>query len=85
MPPYRVFIAAEVITTLRSLRGREKHLITRLFEQLADNPFRSGDYIERDDIGRPIQVLLIGKYALCYWADHADKEVKILDLKSAGH
>ena len=45
MPPYRVFIAAEVITTLRSLRGREKHLITRLFEQLADNPFRSGDYI----------------------------------------
>ena len=84
MPPYRVFIAAEVITTLRGLRGREKPLITRLFEQLGDNPFRIGDYVERDDIGRPIQVLLIGRYAVCFWADHADKEVKILDLKPAG-
>ena len=64
MPPYRVFIAAEVIDTLRALRGREKHLLTRLFGQLGDNPFRIGDYVERDDIGRPIQVLLVGKYAL---------------------
>jgi hypothetical protein len=85
MPPYRVFIAADVIATLRAIRGREKHLITRLFELLADNPFRVGDCTERDDIGRPIQVLVIDRYAVCYWADHADKEVKILDLKKAGN
>lgn len=83
MPPYRVFIAADVVAMLRALRGREKHFITRLFEQLADNPFRTGDYTEPDDVGRPIEVLIVGRYAVCYWANHADKEVKIVDLKKA--
>jgi hypothetical protein len=43
-----------------------------------------GDYVERDEIGRPIQVLILGRVALWYWADHAAKEVKVLDLTSAG-
>jgi hypothetical protein len=65
-------------------RGGDKRLITRLFEQLADNPFRTGDYVERDDAGRPIQVVIAGRYAVCYWANHADKKVKVIDLKMAG-
>jgi hypothetical protein len=85
MPPYRVFIAADVIAVLRAVRGSEKRLVTRLFEHLADNPFRTGDYVERDDVGRPIQVLIVGRHAVCFWANHADKEVKIIDLKRAGN
>ena len=84
MPPYRVFIAAEVIAFLRTCPRRERLLITRLFEELADDPFRAGDYVERDDIGRPIQVKIIGRYAVFFWSDHPVKEVKIVDLKSAG-
>jgi len=81
---YRVFIAAEVIATLRGRKGRERWLITRLFEELAQDPFRKGDYVEKDEVGRPIQVLVIGRVAVSFWADHAVKEVKILDLRSAG-
>jgi len=84
MPPYRVFIAADVVAMLRTIRSGEKHLIARLFEQLADNPFRTGDFVERDEVGRPIQVVLIGRFAVYYWANHADREVKILDLRKAG-
>jgi len=51
---------------------------------LAEDPFRAGDYVERDDIGRPIQVKIIGRYAVFFWSDHPVKEVKIVDLKSAG-
>jgi hypothetical protein len=83
-PAYRVFIAAEVIALLRDRRSREKRLVTQLFEELAQNPFRTGDYVERDEVGRPIQVLIIGGLAVCFWADHAVKEVKVIDLKSAG-
>lgn len=43
MPPYRVFIAAEVIAFLKTCPRREQLLITRLFEELADDPFRDGD------------------------------------------
>jgi hypothetical protein len=80
----RVFIAAEVITTLRACPSREQQIITRLFEELAKDPYRAGDYSERDAIGRPVQVLITGSRAICFWADHAVKEVKIVDLRPAG-
>ena len=84
MIPYRVFIAAEVIATLRTYRRREQQAITRLFDELAQDPFRPGDYAEQDEIGRPMQVVITGSSAVCFWTDHAVKEVKIVDLKSAG-
>ena len=40
--------------------------------------------VESDEVGRPVQVLIIGQRAVCFWADHAVREVKILDLKPAG-
>jgi hypothetical protein len=84
-PAYRVFIAIDVIAALRSSRGADKQAITRLFDELADNPFRPGDYVERDEAGRLVQVLIFGRRAVCFWADHAVKEVKILELRSAGN
>ncbi len=63
MLPYRVFIAAEVIGFLKSCRRQERLHVTRWFDELANNPFRVGDYVERDEIGRPIQVVINGKYA----------------------
>jgi hypothetical protein len=84
MTPYRVFIAAEVIAALRTRGRREQQTITRLFDELAQNPFRAGDYAEQDDVGRPIQVLIIGSSAIYFWPDHAVREVKIIDLKSTG-
>jgi hypothetical protein len=73
MTPYRVFIASEVITALRARKRIEQQLITRLLDQLGQDPFRVGDYTEQDEIGRPIQVVIVGHSALCYWADHAAK------------
>lgn len=84
MTPYRVFIAAEVIVTLRSRSRHEQQAITRLFDELAQDPSRPGDYAEQDEIGRPIQVVIVGRSAVCFWADHAVREVKIVDLQRAG-
>ena len=72
---YRVFIAAEVVVGLRSQRGPAKQVLARFFDELAVNPFRPGDFMEYDQFGRPIQVAIIGRFAVCYWADHAVKEV----------
>ena len=48
MPPYRVFIAAEVLAFLKSCPHQERFLVTRLFEELVNGPYRTGDYLERD-------------------------------------
>lgn len=84
MKLYRVFIATEVMVALKKCNAVDQSKITRFLDALSGNPFLPGDYAERDDIGRPIQVLIIGRHAVCYWADHAVKEIKILDLKVAG-
>jgi len=84
MPPYRVFVAVDVLERLRTCRLQERRQVIRLFEQMSQDPYLTGDYVERDDIGRPIQVIIIGRQAVCYWADHAVKEVKVIDLRPAG-
>jgi hypothetical protein len=81
---YRIFIALEVIATLRTLRSADQRRITQVFDNLVGNPFRKGDYVDQDEIGRPIQVLIVGSCAVFYWADHPAKEIKVTDLKPAG-
>src|SRR2546427_1326207 len=63
--PYRVVIAADVIAALRTCRRSEQLALTRLFDQLASDPFRKGDYVEHDGIGRPIQVSAIARSLAC--------------------
>ena len=52
-------------------------------ERLADDPYQRGDYEENDDTGRPVQIKVIGKYALTFWADHAVCEVKETTVEKA--
>ncbi len=47
------------------------------------DPFRSGDYEELDTHGRPVQIKIVGKYALTFWVDHSEKEIKIIKIESA--
>lgn len=81
---YRVFIAADVIEILRRCPRKEQEILTRIMDDLGRDPFRTGDYVEADEVGRPIQVLIGGRHALYFWADHPVKEIKIIDLKLAG-
>jgi hypothetical protein len=62
---------------------RERALILGFLEQLQSNPNRQGDYQETDSSGRQIQIKIIGKHALTYWADHAVKEVKVTKIELA--
>jgi hypothetical protein len=83
-PAYRVFVAAESFAFLQKCTGSEKRGIVRLLDDLALDPFRNGDYVEMDPLGRPVQVVIVGSRAVCFWVDHAVKEVKVIDLRFAG-
>ncbi|WP_131990072.1 hypothetical protein [Chthoniobacter flavus] len=60
----------------------QRELLQR-FRQIAEMPDRYADYTERDAIGRDVNVHIIGKFAVKYWDDFADRQVKILDLHAA--
>jgi hypothetical protein len=50
---------------------------------LADDPNAQGDFSERDEAGRTVQVKLVDRYAVTFWADHPVCEVKVTHIKPA--
>ena len=82
MRPYQVLITHEILSLPRP-SARERHNILSFLESLSDNPSQIGDYEEQDEIGRPVQIKVIGQYALTFWADHAAGEVKVTKIEKA--
>lgn len=82
MQPYKVLVSIEFLQLQRPA-PREREQILSFLESLADNPFKPGDYEERDDVDRPLRIKIVGNYALTYWADHAVKEVKVTKIEKA--
>ena len=82
MERYKVLVSIEILRLSRP-KARERDQIIAFLENLAENPGKRGDYEERDEVGRPVQIKIVGGYALTYWADHAVKEVKLIHLEEA--
>jgi hypothetical protein len=82
MRPYAVFINAQALAAApRS--GTQRENVMRFTRSLADNPNTAGDFTEKDNTGRIVQVKVIGRYAITFWADHVVSEIKVTHIKSA--
>jgi mRNA-degrading endonuclease RelE of RelBE toxin-antitoxin system len=82
LQPYRVLITVEVLTMERPDR-KERDRIISFLEGLKSDPDCAGDYAERDESGRLVQIKILGDYAVTYWADHPVKEVKVTKIEKA--
>jgi hypothetical protein len=80
---YEVYLRAEAFEFLRRRHGDERSRLLRLLHELGRDPYRRGDFSERDLSGRDVQVLIFQRYAISYWADHAVKELKVIDVRYA--
>ncbi|MBA3832660.1 MAG: hypothetical protein H0X34_12370 [Chthoniobacterales bacterium] len=78
MTPYRLVLESAVLHFVLARRLAERRFIIRTFDALAADPYRHGDYQEKTSAGREMEVILIGKYIITYWADHAVKELRIV-------
>ena len=61
-------------------KARQRRLIALLF-QLSENPNQIGDYSEPDATGREVQFIRIREQLIAFWADHAVKELRIVDIE----
>jgi hypothetical protein len=74
MESYRVLVCMKILQ-LQKPSQPDRNLILRFLESLGSNPYGKGDYEEKDEVERPVQIRVIGKYALTCWADHSVKEI----------
>ncbi len=83
MSARRLLIDIEVLEFLRTLRSLEQRDLLRRFREIGASPANHADYPERDAVGREVAVHVFGRYAIKFWDDIADRQVKILDVHLA--
>ena len=79
----RLLIDIEVLEFLRTLRAGEQRNLLRRFREIGASPDRHAYYPERDAVGREVAVYVFGRFAIKFWDDFADRQVKILDVHPA--
>ncbi|HVU27743.1 MAG TPA: hypothetical protein VHG71_08420 [Verrucomicrobiae bacterium] len=82
MRPYAIYINEAALASAPK-SGLQRRKVMEFIRSLADNPNASGDFSEQDGAGRNVQVKIIGRYALTFWADHAVSEIKVTHIKLA--
>lgn len=80
---YRLLIDYEALDYLASLKKPVQRLIHQRLKKIQDYPSDCSDYVERDPSGRALHVSIAGDYAITYWEDFADKQVKVLEIARA--
>lgn len=83
MTHYQVFLSFEAMEVFREIKAKERRPIALFVQSLVSDPFQKGDFSEFDDTARKIEIKIIGRYAMTFWADTAVKEVKVTDLRRA--
>jgi hypothetical protein len=79
---YKVLITRDILA-LPKPSSRDRQRVLSFIDGLASDPFQKGDFEEKDDAGRPVQIKIIGRHALTFWSDHGAKEVKITRIDKA--
>ena len=80
---FRLLVDFEVVSYMSSLPRQDRLMLRGRFLQIQDFPGNFSDYQEKDAVGRSLEINLCGRYAIKYWTDEADQQVKILDLHFA--
>jgi hypothetical protein len=78
---YEPVLSSKAAAFLVSLsKPRQRKLIGLLY-QLAENPSQIGDYAEPDQTGREVQFIIVRDLLIAFWADHAVREMRIVDIE----
>lgn len=83
MSHYKLFLRLEAIEALKTTRRPQRRQISTFIDGLESHPDTTGDYNERDDTDRLIEIKVVGQFVITFWADHAAKEMKVVDIRRA--
>jgi mRNA-degrading endonuclease RelE of RelBE toxin-antitoxin system len=77
---FRLLIANEVLEFVERLPRQIGQHLRSAVKDIGRDPYGRSDEVGYDEIGRRIEIAVVGDYALMFWIDEADRHVKILDI-----
>jgi hypothetical protein len=83
MSGFELLIAYDVVAFVERLSMGERRRLRDRFLEIRNAPGRYSDYVETDAAGRPVDINICTRFAIKYWVDHADRQIKILDVHAA--
>jgi len=48
---------------------------------LAADPYRCGDYGAKDSTGRPVEIMLTGRFFITFWLDGSVKALRVINIE----
>ena len=80
MIEYKVLLSLEVSNKLRSLKRKDQECIVSYLNFIKHSPFDEGDSSSNDEL-KPLFIKGVNKHLISYFADHANKEIRITDIR----
>ena len=82
MPAYRTVFTREASDFICRASHRDMRVLDDWLDRIERLPGTPGDYTELDDTSRELQVVVLDKFAITYWPDHAVREVRIVRIET---
>lgn len=80
---FELLLAFEVVELLERLPLRDRRSLRQRLGQIRDFPSQHSDFAEHDSRGRRVDINVCGRFAIKYWTDQADHQIKVIDIHSA--
>lgn len=81
MRAYEVILHERAWAALAATRGAETRRLFARLDEVKAQPFRRGDFQQRDASGRSNEVVLLGDWLVTFWSDHAVAHIHVVDLE----
>lgn len=80
MMNYRLFLLDEAVEFLLGLSSADRRFLRAKLEAIRDFPTHHAEYYRRDATGRRIDGCVAGKFAIEFWEDTANMDLKIISI-----
>jgi len=82
VPAYEVILHERARAALAASKGVERRRLLAFLDHVKAEPFRRGDFQQRDATGRIDEVVLLGAWSMTFWSDHAVAQVHVVSLEN---
>ncbi len=83
MASYQLVLSEAAARTFAQLSRLRQRQAGAALDEVKREPFREGDFRQRDPAGRINEVVLLGGWLVTYWTDHAVREIRVVALEHA--